>query len=168
MSRGRLIFPFIAQLWRMDRRGQNPSSPILMDEDFHEPVRVDRDGDGIGEDERRELPAVFVPCQVEPEHFEEQRQRPSGNVPRSSVELVMHFRDLERVGLVDAEGNALITVGDRLGGIYTRDLRPEWTVRNPPGLFASEVRPLGFGLGLGRSRRNLLLVCFRERALGAL
>jgi hypothetical protein len=158
----------LAQLWRLDRRGQNQTSPVFMDDDFHEPVRLDRDADGVGEDERRELPAIFVPCQVEPEHFEEQRQLPAGNAPRSSLELVAHFRDLERMGLVDEEGNALIAVGDRLGGIYTRDLRPAWTVRNPPGLFVTEARPLGFGLSLSRPRRNLLLVCFRERALGAL
>jgi hypothetical protein len=166
--RGGLIFTFLAELYQLDRRGQAPSSPVQMDEDFREPVRVDRNGDGIGEERRRELPPVYVPCQVEPKKFEEQRQLSSGNSPDSALELVMHFVDLERLGLVDQGGNAVIAVGDRLGGIYTRSMRPEWTVRNPPGLFVAEVRPLGFGLSLSRPRRNLLMVVFRERALGPL
>jgi hypothetical protein len=165
--RGALLFVFRAELHRLDRRGQVPNSPVLMDEDFREPVRVDRNGDGIGEEHRRELPPVYIPCQVEPKTFEEQRQKPSGNAPDSALELVLHFRDLERLGLVDQGGNAVIAAGDRLGGIYTRSMRPEWTVRNPPGLFVTEVRPLGFGLSLSRPRRNLLMVSFRERALGA-
>jgi hypothetical protein len=166
--RGALLFVFLAEIFRLDRRGQAPNSPVQMDADFREPVRLDRNGDGIGEELRRELPPVYIPCQVEPKKFEEQRQLPSGNAPDSALELVMHFRDLERLGLVDEGGNAVLAVGDRLGGIYTRSMRPEWTVRNPPGLFVTEVRPLGFGLSLSRPRRNLLMVSFRERALGAL
>ena len=40
-------------------------------------------------------------------------------------------------------------------------------VQTPPGLFVTEARPTGFGLGLGRARRNLLLLTFSDRAAGA-
>jgi hypothetical protein len=165
--RGSLLYVFLAELHRLDRRSPGPNSPVQMDDEFREPIRIDRNGDGVGKERRHELPPVFVPCQVEPEKFEEQRLLPSGNAPDSTLDLVMHFRDLEHMGLVDGAGNAVIAVGDRLGGIYTRSMRPEWTVRNPPGLFVTQVRPSGFGLGLGRARRNLLIVTFTERALGA-
>ena len=70
---------------------------------------LDSDGDGAGDLFRREHPPVRVPCQVEPETLDALRMTPSGNTPQSSVDLVFHFRDLERLALVDATtGEALI------------------------------------------------------------
>ena len=36
-------------------------------------------------------------------------------------------------------------------------------VRTPPGLYATEARPIGFGLHMSRPSRNLLLVTFGDR-----
>jgi hypothetical protein len=138
-----------------------------MDPDFREPIGLDADGDGIGEVVRRELPPVFVPCQVEPQTFEQLRMLPSGRAPRTTLDLVLHFRDLERLGLVDQDGRARIGPGDRLAGIFTMHGEPVLAVQTPPGLFVTEARPAGFGLGAGRPRRNLLLVTFSDRAAGA-
>lgn len=168
MVRGRLLYPFLAQLCCLERgTGATPTQPMF-DPDFKEPILVDRDGDGVGERERAELPPVLVPCQVEPGTFEQMRISPSGRTPRSSLDLVFHFRDLERLELVDAAtGLSLIQAGDRLGGIYDQDERLVQLVRNPPGLFVTETRPAGFGLGLRRPSRNLLMVSFSDRAVGA-
>jgi hypothetical protein len=160
-----LICPFLAELWRLDRRAGASSSGIWMDPDFREPLTMDLDGDGIGEVVRRELPAVLVPCQVEPETFEQLRMTPSGRAPRTSLDLVMHFRDLERLGLVRSDGNAAIDTGDRLSAILTTSGEIALTARQ--GLFVTEARPGGFGLGRQRARRNLLFVTFSDRALGA-
>jgi len=68
------------------------------------------------------------------------------------------------MGLVDAgSGDALLRVNDRLVAIH--DLRGALVqrIRTPPGLYATEVQPQSFGLGLSR---NLLLVTFEERELG--
>jgi hypothetical protein len=138
-----------------------------MDPDFREPIALDLDEDGIGEVARSELPEVRIPCQVEPQTFEQLRMLPSGRAPRTSLDVVMHFRDLERIGLVDRDGRARIGSGDRLSGIYTLDGELVLPVRTPPGLFVTEARPTGFGLGLGRARRNLLLVTFSDRAASA-
>ena len=53
--RGRLIFPFLAELYRLDTRATATTDPDGAgpltggyDPDFKEPVLVDRDGDGIG------------------------------------------------------------------------------------------------------------------------
>ena len=159
--RGRLIFPFIAELHRLDTQAMAPD----YDEDFKEPVLVDTDDDGVGEPFRREHPPVRVPCQVEPEAFEALRMATSGNTPRSSFDLVFHFRDLEQLGLVDAvSGDALIRPSDRLGALYARDGQLVQAVRTPPGLYVTEARPIGFGLHRRRPRRNLLLVSFQDRA----
>ena len=161
--RGRLIFPFIAELHRLDTQAMAPD----YDEDFKEPVLVDSDDDGVGEPFRREHPPVRVPCQVEPEALDALRMTPSGNTPRSSVDLVFHFRDLERMGLVDAAtGEALIRTSDRLGALYDAAGQLVWAVRTPPGLYVTEARHAGFGLFRRRPRRNLLVVSFSDRPAG--
>lgn len=164
--RGRLVFTFMASLVRLDRATMIAASPGPggLDPDFHEPVLVDRDGDGVRERVRVELPPVRVPCQVEPETMDELRMFDAGNSPASTLRLVMHFRDLERLGLVNTRtGEPLIGPGDRLEGIYDRRGELVQRVRTPPGLFVNEARPIGWGLDLVRPRRNLLLVTFGDR-----
>jgi len=163
----RLISKFLAQVHRLERTSGGSTSLPLMDPDFREPLAVDLDEDGIAEVARRELSPVLIPCQVEPQTFEQLRMLPSGRAPRSSLDLVMHFRDLTRLGLVDTEGRARVGPGDRLSGIYTLDGELVLSVRTPPGLYVTEARPTGFGLGLGKARRNLLLVTFSDRAASA-
>src|SRR5690606_35219590 len=161
VMRGRLIFPFMAGLHRLDTQAMAPD----YDEEFKEPVLVDSDDDGVGEPFRREHPPVRVPCQVESEAFEALRMATSGNTPRSSFSLVFHFRDLERLGLVDAAtGDALIRPSDRLGALYARVGELVQAVRTPPGRYVTEARPIGFGLHRRRPSRNLLLVSFQDRA----
>jgi hypothetical protein len=170
MSRGRLIFEFVAELCRLDTAsmaadpdGTGPHESGY-DADFREPVLRDSDDDGIAEPFRRELPSVRIPCQVEPSSHEALRMTPSGNAPRSALGLVFHFRDLERLALVDAAtGDALIRPGDRLNALYDTRGRLVQAIRTPPGLYVEEARPIGFGLDLDGPSRNLLLVSFRDR-----
>lgn len=141
-----------------------PESGLGFDPDFHEPVVVDRDGDGIGERRRLELPAVRIPCQVEPRAMDDLQIHAAGNSPRSELQLVMHFRDLERLDLVEpATGAARVVPGDRLGALHTRDGELVQRFLDPPGLFVTEARPIGWGLHAVLPRRNLLLVTFEDR-----
>ncbi len=159
MARGRLIFPFVAEIQRV---AAGPADP-----DFKEAALEDPNGDGLDDGVRTELSPIRVPCQVEPESFEAINMLASGNSPRTRLELVFHFRDLERLGLVDqATGNPLIQPGDRLQALYGTSGVLVQTFRNPPGVFVREARPIGFGLGLGRATRNLLLVSFDARSSG--
>ena len=171
--RGRLIFAFLAEVARLDTLaiaqvdpdGPGPSTSGY-DPDFKESVLVDADDDGIGERVRKEHPPVRLRCQVEPEAFEELHMFASGNAPHSRIVLVFHFRDLEQQGLVDAAtGDALIRPGDRLAAIYDLNQVLVQAIRNPPGLFVTEARPIGFGLNLAKPSRNLLLVSFSNRPL---
>ncbi len=167
--RGRVINPFLAELARLDTTTTvaDPDGPGPLasgyDPDFKETVLVPAAGE-LGADARREQPPIRIPCQVEVGTFEALQQLASGNSPNSKVTLVFHFRELERMGLVDAAtGDALLRVNDRLVAI--RDLAGNLVqaIRTPPGLYATEVQPQSFGLGLCR---NLLLVTFEERELG--
>jgi hypothetical protein len=162
--RGRLIFPFLAELRRLNTEAMATQAPGY-DEDFKEPVLLDADGDGEGEPYRREHPPIRVPCQVEPETIEALRMTPAGNTPQSRLDLVFHFGDLERLGLVDPQtGEALVRPRDRLGGLFDTEGSLVWAVRTPPGLYVTEARPAGFGLFRRRPRRNLLIVSFSDRA----
>ena len=170
MTRGRLIFPFLAKLHRLDTAAMGATDvdgagPLTSgyDPDFKEPVGVDITGDGIGERVRLELPALRVPCQVEPKAFEEVRMFAAGNSPRSRIELVFHFSDLERLGLVAEDGEALIRPSDRLSGLYDRTGALIQEIHTPPGLYVTETRPLGFGLNRRRAARNLLLIVLGDR-----
>jgi hypothetical protein len=164
--RGRLIFPFLAEFYRLDTIAM-ASQPPGYDDDFKEPALLDSDGDGVGDAFRREHPPVRVPCQVEPETLNALRMTPSGNTPQSSLDLVFHFRDLERLGLVDVTtGEALIRTSDRLGGLFDTEGQLVWAVRTPPGLYVTEARHAGFGLFRRRPRRNLLVVSFNDRPAG--
>lgn len=161
--RGRLIFPFFAELRRLNTEAMATQAPGY-DEDFKEPALLDADGDGAGEPYRREHPPIRVPCQVEPETIDALRMTPAGNTPQSRLNLVFHFSDLERLGLVDAQtGEALVRPSDRLGGLFDTEGSLVWAIRTPPGLYVTEARPAGFGLFRRRPRRNLLIVSFSDR-----
>ena len=169
--RGALIFSFFAELHRLDAarmatEDPDGAGPLTSgyDPDFREPVLLDRNDDGVAEPFRLELPAVRIPVQVDPEAMELMRMTASGDAPRQQLDLVMHFRDLEGLGLVDAEtGDALIRTGDRLGALYDRRGQLVQAIRTPPGLYVSRIRESGFGLGRAHPRRNLLLVSFQDR-----
>lgn len=165
--RGRLINPFLAEIAQLDTvataADPDGAGPLTSgyDPDFKETVLVAPGGERV--DARRETPFVRVPCQVEVGTLQAMQQLAAGNSPNSRIVLVFHFQDLERMALVEAEsGEARLRVNDRLVAIRSLHGDLVQTVRTPPGLFATEVQPQSFGLGLSR---NLLLVTFEEREL---
>jgi hypothetical protein len=151
--------PFAAELHRPDARG-------AFDTDFKEPAPLERD-DGLSERPRGELPPIRVPAQVEGGPGDSLSMMASGNAPTQRLALVLHFQDLERLGLVEGDGEPLIPVGTRLGAIYTMSGELVWRIRTPPGLYAIELQHLGFGIPPWAPKRNLLLIKFAERSLGA-
>lgn len=166
--RGRLIFPFKAEVVRFSQDGTaadpDGAGPLTSgyDDVFREPVllpTVDR----VGVVHRVELAPIMIPCQVEDRAWESLRAQRGGDSPRVELTIVFHFRDLERLSLVDVTtGDALIRKGDRLASI--RDFRTEalvQAVRTPPGLYVQEAQPRSYGLS-GLSR-NLLTVVFEDR-----
>jgi hypothetical protein len=153
--RGRLIFPFDVAYRQLDISGST------YDHDLMEPATTD-DGSQLGTDGRVEGAELRIPAQIEDDFFEEAQMLTGGDSPDSEYVLVHHFRDLERLGLVEANGNAKIKKGDRVEAIYDKRGAVVMTVQNPPGLYVNEVTPV---MGLGR-RRNLLLVKVVDRETG--
>lgn len=168
--RGRLINPFVAEIARLDTSStdDDPDGTGTLtsgyDDDFREPVRYS-DGSAAGVDARQEHPHIYVPCQVEPDVFDRLTMLLSGDAPNTLIRLVFHFVDLEQLGLVDSTtGQALIRKNDRLVAIRECTGALVQTVPDPPGLYATEPQPRGFGLSGGK--RNLLLVTFEDREQG--
>lgn len=172
--RGRLIFPFLAELHQLDTEAtaQDPdgAGPLTSgyDPDFREPIRIPQPGQQLGISARVEKAPIRLECQVEPGTFEAIQQLFSGNVPQGLMQLVFHYAELESRGLVDsASGDAMIRTGDRLGAIYDIKNNLVQEIRNPPGLYITEAKPIGFGLNSAHPHRNLLLVTLEDREQGA-
>ena len=137
------------------------------DEDFREPVVYD--AGTVRTDSRTELPAVRVPCQTEVLNEDRLRQAFSGAVPSSNLVIVLHRRDLERQGLLDATTREpIIRVNDRVStlerigfpGRVVRQLGP-----GGAGLFVFEVRGASWGFGPEGHDLELLYLNDRPRAL---
>ncbi len=166
--RGRLIFPFLAEVYRLDTAATaadpDASGPLTAgyDEDFREPVRLaGPGGEGAGTTHRIEKSAVRLPCQVEVGTAEKRQMFFSGNSPDSRLVLVFHMRDLARLGFVGADGRVALHNEDRLAAIYDR--RGALVRTLPVPLYASQVEPSEYGLG---HAQNLLTVYFDERETG--
>lgn len=155
--RGRLICPFICEIVRLDTAATEAADGY--DHVFKVP-KPKLDAGGAYTNERREKIAIKVPCQVEVGSFDQQRMTPSGNDSDGRMTFVLHFRDLERLGLVDpTTGDALIRINDRIVNVY--DKRTGALVQKLPGdgVHVTEAQPT-FGLG---SRRNLLVLTCSSR-----
>lgn len=168
--RGRLIWPFVARIARLDPAGTDAAvAPDAgFDDVFREPRQVPTAGVQQGLDARAELDPLDLRCQVEDQAWEQLRMMRTGNGAQSEVVLVFHFADLELAGLVDgAIGTALAPrVGDRLVSIHRAiDLTVVQAVPTPPGLYCVEAQPRSHGLSGGE--RNLLVCTFRERQLSS-
>src|SRR5579859_6373306 len=168
MPRGRLIFPFLASIARIDTEATEAdpdgAGPLTSGYDpiFREPIKIPDLTDPSQPqmtDARREHTVIQVPCQIEPDQWELLDLMSAGRSPDTIFQVVFHYRTLERMGLVESNGephiridDRLTVISDRLGNLI-RQLRP-------PGIYVTEVQDIGHGLG---RFRNLLLVKFQDR-----
>ena len=156
-----LIFPLMATLHRVD-----PTATMAApgyDPDFAELRLVDGDGDGVADGQRAELPPVEVPCQVEPDEQERLGMTSAGDVPQSRVVLVFHTRDLIAHGFYSRVTGVLgLRPGDRLAAIRTLTGEPVWVPGQGRGLYLTDAKLAGWGLGRV-PRANLVLATFEDR-----
>jgi hypothetical protein len=157
MGRGRLQYSFLAALRVLDTEATADAGNY--DPEFREAKRV-ADGSWEGAAGRQESAEIRVRCQIEDADFERLNPMVGGFEHEHKINLVFHFRDLERAGLVDtATGQATLRVEARLTAIY--DLAGNIQQAMPgDGLHCVEARPIGYGLG---RRLNLLLLVFEDR-----
>ena len=170
--RGRLIFPFVAELAPIDtdamRDDPDGAGDLTSGYDniFREPVKLPSStGEGPGTTHRVEKATVKFPVQVETQNFDMLNMVPAGNIPGARFQLVFHFADLEAASYVDSNGEPMIRNNDRLVAIYTMQSVLVQRFERIP-LYVTEVLPIGFGLHMGASTRNLLLVTFQDRETG--
>jgi len=170
------VFPSLVDIAQLDTAATaadpDAGGPLSSgyDDELREPVIVPppaAQGSARGEVRRVES-MVQCQAQIEDDQFEALEMMATGQSPGSDLTIALHFRDLERRGLVSAlTGEPLIRVNDRLSAIYTRRGVLVQSIRNPPGLFCVQAKARSFGLGIGSSRRNLLLCTFEHRSTGA-
>jgi hypothetical protein len=163
--RGRLIQKFVAELGRIDTSAIEAAGNF--DDAFREATSIDTDGDGVGDPTRQEMTAIQIPCQIESEVWEALSAHVMGADPDFDIRLVFHFRDLESLGLVGSDGNATITIGDRL--IRILDKAGTTEIQQVPAerpLYVTEALPRGWGICMANPTRNLLVVTFAARGLG--
>jgi len=164
----RLVRPLVAEIAQLDTvatEGIDPPGTITSgyDPDFKEPVLASPSPEGTGVSQRQEKPPIRVPAQVEFGPFEQLRQAFSGNLPDSRIVLVMDFKDLDRLGLIDPGGNeTLLRPNDRVVRVLNGKNEVIETFPNPPGMFITELRP-GYGLD---ANRNIVLAFAGEREQG--
>jgi hypothetical protein len=167
--RGRLIFPFEAELAQFDAAGtaanRDGTSPLAeggFDPIFREPIKLPTStGQGPGRTARAEHPLIRVDAQIESGTFDKLRAFFGGNSPDSRIAIVVHYRSLEAAGMIDTDGTAKIRIGDRLNAIYDRSGNLVQAITNQ--LFVVEAQPDSYGIG---QSRNLLIVFFESRDMG--
>ncbi len=168
---GRLIFPFKAEILRLDTVATKAVTvdPDVhategYDEDFDEPALKDTEGDNLGKLQRIEKTAILVPCQVEDQELDAQEQAQTGDIPNSFMRLVFHINGLKKLSLMDlTTGLPKIRKNDRVTRILDK-CDNVTTVFRGDGLFITEVRPISYGIGLSQ---NLFLAICEDREVGA-
>ncbi len=170
--RGRLIFPFLAEIGRLDQEATaadpDGAGPLTSgyDDVYRETVTLPA-ADRVGTDSRVERALIRIPAQFHtgPTPGQVMMLKPTvtGNVATGNIQLLVHFEDLERLALIDSDTKgALLKVGDRLHAVYKMDGTLIQLIQTPPGLYCTEAVPI-FGLG---GDRNLLQLSFESRDQG--
>lgn len=167
--RGRLIRPFLVEIYRLDTAATaadpDGAGPLTAGYDpiFREPV-VTSTADGVGSKRRVEMAPVQVHAQIETGTFQRMNPVQNGIDPSSHMTLVMHLEELEANGYVDAAtGMVVFKPSDRIGAFYKLTGALVQSFPNPPGLFITEVMPSSYGLGIDR---NLVIVRCEHRKQG--
>lgn len=160
--RGRLIFPVLVEVFRLDRAAMaadpDGGGPLTSgwDPDYKEPI-LETNANRTGAPRRVEMAAVRIPAQVETETYDRVRITQTGDVKAGRMVFVIHFEELERLSLVSpTTGICLLVRGDRVGGTYTPAGALIQTFPDPPGLYVIEPQVI---FGLGQQRNLLALVC---------
>jgi hypothetical protein len=157
--RGRLIHQFTIELAQLDTRATEDVLDGGYDPVFGEPRRI-ADGTQTGAPSRRET-RLTIEAQVDPSMFNAARTLAGGQVREARLTCIVHYRDLERRGLIDLTGSPKIRVGDRLVAVRDRQGHVVLPVPDPPGLYLRQTLPRSFGYG---GKVNLLELEFLPRS----
>lgn len=176
--RGRLISPQVIRIGLLDTlaTGQDDpdgAGPLISgyDDVFREPSLVSKATNPLLIGASAQVPTqprverfIEVRAQIETKKTEELRQMQAGNSPQTIMWCICHFPQLEEAGIVDAQGQLSIKVNARLDSIYTTTGELIEVIPAIPGMYATEVASISYGLGLvAPGTRNLLQIQFEDR-----
>lgn len=147
--RGRLIKPLLVEICRIDTAQTEAAGAMdtvfrtvkMTQVRYHEPIRVQ--------------------AQIEAQATEAQTQTPSGNVPETRYQFVLHMRELEQRQLVGTDGRPIFRINDKVTGIYSAQGAVLQLFE--AGIFVTEVQAAGLGLG---GRKNLVVLVCQSRPQG--
>lgn len=114
-----LISPMTVVIAPLDiaaTQGQDPAGDATTgyDPDFREPIALQASGGAPVTDTRVYGEDISIPCQIEFKTYEELQMIEAGDANLSKIAIVLHRRDLQRLGLLDADGNITIKKGDKI------------------------------------------------------
>lgn len=163
MSRGRLIFPKRVVIARYDPAATEDAGGF--DRSLRELLVSNHNAAGQPRvTPRREVP-VDLRAQIETDTFQRLQMGVLGNAGASRLVCVFFAPELEDKGFLDEETRApLLKPTDRLAAILELNGKLIHKIEDPPGLYAVEVKPCGFGFGSGGY--NLVEVSFEARPRG--
>lgn len=159
--RVRLINPFIVVIARIAYKAGSAAGNF--DPDFQDVRTKTVDGQRVVE--RPEKRLVRVRAQIEDDTFKALHMYDAGNSPEGKVGIVCSYYELRRDGHIRDNGLADFDVNDRMVEIRrVEDDALVHTIKDPPGLYCIEARPISYGIG---GRLNLLLLRWNDRAQSA-
>lgn len=165
---GRLIWPHVAVFRRLDTiataADPDGAGPLTTgyDDAFASPVVFDNPARISS---RKEGPQLRIPVQVQSEEYDNPIQTAQGTSMRHRMVLAAHFKDLRKLGLVDAvTGLPRLQVGDRLDRLEHKNGSLTMAIDQQQGLYVTSLTPVSFGLSA--LTRNLLLINLESRATG--
>lgn len=178
--RGRLVWPMFIEIEQVDTDATRTTDPDAggsltsgYDDVFEEPVLVPAaqvsgappTGSPRGTIATRYSTAIRLEAQIEVDDWNVLRQFANGDTPGFELRCVLHYEELERLGLVGPDGSTTIRKGDRLRRIIATDATTVlFEVPYPPGLYITHPQDRSFGLSGGT--RNLYVAHFQDRAEG--
>lgn len=167
---GRLLRPQTA-VWgvldtaatALDPNGGGDEPDAGYDDLFGEPVVYSDNGTRVL---NRVETEVRCSVQVEPEEYDDAAPLQNGIGLDRRISLIAFKPELKKLGLLRADGQPTLKIGDRL--IAIRHKKTDELIlapANPPGLYITEIRPLSFGLA--SATQNLVQIVCTHRRQGA-
>jgi len=161
MTRGILPFWLWVDIAPLDV--QQMATDNVYDDDWREPLKVDGNADGLGEEQRREGATITIKGNPERDRDELRRMTRGGDLADSAIGIVVRTLDLELAGQINADGSLIFKKGDRLVEIRDkRGLVVDNFTRTP--LYLEHAMRLQADIG---HTSNHALMLFTNRKLGA-
>ena len=157
MYRGRLIHRFKVDIRRLDLVATGNVAGAGYDRDFREPKRVSSSTIPEGLPSRVEMTALLVPCQYERVRFRDPQRTPDGNNPQSMIEIIVHRRDLDRMGLMNDKGVPTLRAMDRIDAVYEWDGTTVVQDFSSFPTYIDKIEPDG-ATGARRGKQNLFVI----------